>query len=514
MLDDSRRELSRFLALGIDEATRLEIGELPRGRGVLGELIRNPVPLRVADVGAHKYSYGFPAGHPPMKAFLGVPIFVNEVPYGNLYLTEKDDGSEFTQADETAVAALAEFAGLAIDHARRYTLTARRRDELERTVATLEATTEVAKAVGGETDVGVILELVAKRGRALVSARALIIERQRGGELVIEAAAGELPEHMIGETIPVRNTVAERVLHLLKPQRLDGESNRARFEQHGLGSRGLRADAGLIVPLVFQGNAYGVLLALDRLEEGPGFGAEDERLLEAFAASAATAIATAQTAADEQRRQRSAAAENERRRWARELHDETLQNLGGLRLALAAARRRSDTADLDRSLGQAIEQLDAEIAGLRSLITELRPASLDELGLEPALRALVDQLALKGQDVELMIDLAYEDGHAPARLSPEIETSLYRITQEALTNSAKHARASHTTVEIAADGSTVELRIRDDGDGFDLGQRTDGFGLVGMRERAALVRGDLTVESAPGEGTSIRVVLPVELAGR
>jgi signal transduction histidine kinase len=512
VLDDSRSELARFVALGIDEETRAEIGELPRGLGVLGELIRNPAPLRLADVGAHKSSYGFPAGHPPMHTFLGVPIFVREVPFGNLYLTEKAGGAEFTDADEEALVTLAEFAGLAIDHARKYTGAASRRDELERTVATLEATTEVAKAVGRETDLDLVLELVAKRGRALVSARALLIERQLGDELVIVAGAGELPEGVIGAAIPFRDTLADRALQTLKPQRLADELNRARFDQHGLGTLGVRADSGLVVPLIFQGNTYGVLVAIDRLD-GPQFTAEDQRLLEAFATSAATAVATAQSVADEQRRQRAAAAESERHRWARELHDETLQGLGGLRVALSMARRSGDRGTLDRSIGEAVEQLDSEIASLRSLIAELRPAALDELGVEAAIRSLAERATTQGLDVEVSIDLAYEARRESTRHTAELESALYRITQEALMNAAKHARAERASVEIREDESTIELSVKDDGVGFDPTAETEGFGLLGLRERVELLAGDLFIDSAPGRGTSIMVSLPVQRRG-
>jgi len=120
ILDRSRGELERFTTAGLDEPTRRQIGALPRGRGVLGELIADPRPLRLADVGAHPHCYGFPSGHPPMKTFLGVPVLVAGKPFGNLYLTEKREGEEFTDEDEQALVRLAQFAGVAIDHARRY----------------------------------------------------------------------------------------------------------------------------------------------------------------------------------------------------------------------------------------------------------------------------------------------------------------------------------------------------------------------------------------------------------
>ena len=149
VLDEGRTELSRFLTLGIDNATRLRLGDLPRGRGVLGELISNPAPLRLADVGSHPHSYGFPASHPPMRSFLGVPLLVAGEPFGNLYLTNKRDADEFTDEDEEAVVLLAELAGLAIDHARRYSSAEKRSSELQLSVDALEAMTEIGRALGG-----------------------------------------------------------------------------------------------------------------------------------------------------------------------------------------------------------------------------------------------------------------------------------------------------------------------------------------------------------------------------
>jgi GAF domain-containing protein len=252
VLDASRTQLDRFLTAGIDEPSRRLIGLLPTGRGVLGELIRNPVSLRIADLGSHAYSYGFPVGHPPMTSFLGVPVLVAGESFGNLYLTDKRDAPEFSEDDEQAAVMLAEFAGVAIDHARRYTGVEARRAELQHTVSALDATIQIARALGGETDLGEILKLVAKRGRALVSARALVIELQRGDELELAAGAGELPSDLIGRRVNIRNTVASAALRARKTQRLSDELNRARFEQHGVGHLGVEAADGLVVPLIFR----------------------------------------------------------------------------------------------------------------------------------------------------------------------------------------------------------------------------------------------------------------------
>ncbi len=510
VLAESRTELSRFLTLGIDDAVRAGIGDLPRGRGVLGELIRHPEPLRLAHVGGHARSWGFPVGHPPMDAFLGVPIVVRGEPFGNLYLTEKAGGAEFTQEDEDAVVLLAEFAGVAIDHAGRFTGARERQDELERTVATLDATTQIAQAVGGRTDLAVVLELVAKRGRALVAARTVLIELVRGAELEVSTGAGEFPEELIGARIPLQYTVASAAMRTQKTQRLEDELNRSRFEQHGLGRLGIAAESGLVVPLVFRNQTHGVLLALDPLEGGPHFTADDQRLLEAFAVSAATAVATATSVAAEQHRQRLMAAEDERRRWARELHDETLQSLAGLQMVLGSARRAGTADALAVAVGDAVERLDHEIDNLRSLITDLRPAALDEFGTKGALETLAMRIERNGLEVELELDLAYEAGRAPTRQSEELEAAVYRIVQEALTNATKHSGATKARVEVTEGDSTVHITVSDDGAGFDPAAVTAGFGLLGMRERVELLNGTLELESAPGSGTTVKVSVPVQ----
>ena len=504
VLDEDRTGLARFVTSGLGEQERALIGPPPRGRGVLGELIKHPVPLRLPDVGAHPHSYGFPLGHPEMSTFLGVPVLAGNAPYGNLYLTEKAGGEAFTEDDERALSLLADFAGVAIDAARRYTGSETQRRELARTVAALDATVQVALALGGQTDLDRILQLVAKRGRALVSARALAIELLDGDELTIAAAAGEVPAAVVGRRVPIRETVAEAALRTLTSQRLEDDVNRDRFDQHGAGRLGFAMTAGVAVPMVFRGVPYGVLLAVDRLEDGPRFGDEDLRLLESFAASAATAVATARSAALEQRRQRVAAAEAERQRWARELHDETLQSLAALRLGLSAARRaKDDPAAIDGLLADAVGQLDGEIATLRGLITELRPAALDELGLPAAIAALAERAGRMGLDVD--VDVA-EDG---GRLGDaETEIAIYRIVQEALANARKHGDATRAVATVARAGDDVVVTVRDDGAGFDPTAATRGFGLMGMRERTELLGGTLRVTSAPGEGTTVVAALP------
>jgi signal transduction histidine kinase len=270
-----------------------------------------------------------------------------------------------------------------------------------------------------------------------------------------------------------------------------------------------------VVPLVFRGRGYGVLIAVDRLRDGPAFTADDERLLEAFAASAATAVATAETVETERRRQRLAAAEQERARWARELHDETLQNLAALRLRLVSQlRRRGPERLLIEAVTDAVADLQREIATLRALITDLRPSALDDIGTKAAVEDLAERARNRGLEVSVAIDLAYEQGRQPARHTPELETGMYRIVQEALNNAQRHGGAERASVRIEEDQTAVHVIIRDDGRGFDPEAPRAGFGLIGMQERAELLGGTLEITSAPGEGTAVQATLPAQRRGQ
>ena len=503
VLGDDRHGLERFITHGIDEETRQEIGALPRGRGVLGLLIDQPRPLRLASVGAHPRSYGFPSGHPPMTNFLGVPVLIRGHAWGNLYLTEKSAG-EFDQADEQSAAILAEWTSIAVENARLYRSVASQRDEMERAVHRLEATAEIVLAVGGETDLDRILETVVKRGRALVEARSLLILLRDGSELRVASIAGERQGGMAEARIPIDGSIPGQVFEAQAPRRIHDldQSLMARPGSQGAGV------TSLLVPLVFRGHALGTLVALDPLGRDTGFSDEDEQVLLSFAASAATAVATAQSVAEDRMRNSIAATERERGRWARELHDEALQSMAGLRVLLSAARR-SDAEETDRLLSQATEQVDDAIAEMRRLIADLRPTTLDELGLGTALEALGERLAWGNVvTVDLVLDLAFEAGREPTRLVSQVEDTVYRLVQEALNNTARHASTDRATVEVSEDDEQVRVRVSDEGCGFDPSGGTDGFGLVGMRERVALAGGSVEVSSSPGNGVSIVAVLP------
>jgi two-component system, NarL family, sensor histidine kinase DevS len=451
ILDQSRQELERFLFVGIDDETRRAIGPLPRGRGVLGELIRRPEPLRLADVAHHPRSYGFPPGHPPMTSFLGVPIAIRGEAFGNLYLTDKAGGEQFSAADEELVIVLADWAAIAIDNARLYQDVENRRRELERAVRGLEATATVVRAVGFETDLERVLDVIVEHGRALVDARSLLVLLEEPTGLRVARAAGEIGEDVRRVRLRAEGTLAGSVLSTGTTARVPSLADRV---GHGLDALTGGATSALVAPLGFRGHARGVLIALDRDRDPPVFDADDEHLLSSFAASAAIAIATAQSVEAERRRLSVLAAEAERKRWARDLHDETLQELSALKLQLESRHRSGRLEAMTEATRRALDQLQLTIEGLQNLITDLRPAALDELGVKPALEALVARTAASsGLDIQARIDIAFDAGRAPTRLSGEVESAVYRLVQEGLTNAVKHAGAERAWVEvIEADG--------------------------------------------------------------
>jgi signal transduction histidine kinase len=398
ILDEERTKLEHFLTLGVDEQTRSAIGELPQGLGVLGVPIEDPHPLRLSDVGQHPRSYGFPEGHPVLKGFLGVPILIRGTAWGTLYLAEKQDG-EFTKADEEAAVIFADWAATATSNAR-----------LHRTPQ------ELAGAIVASKGLERVLELIIRRGRALIDARS-----------------------------------------------------------------GTEGDAA---------------------------GDDDETSLRAFAASAAAAVAMAENVESERLRGLMAAADAERSRWARELHDETLQGLGGLRLLLASARRRDNLQQTELAVDEAIGLIEQQIENLHAIISDLRPAALDVLGLRPALEALLERRSDQGtltiaSEFVLPGPMAGEE-----RLDLEIESTVYRLVQEALTNIDKHANARNVRVAVTASGDAVTVEVQDDGVGFVPDAAGAGFGLTGMRERVFLAGGTLRIDSDQG-GTQLRAELPV-----
>lgn len=500
VLDAPHTGLSRFITSGLDAETVRGIGDPPTGHGVLGELIRSPQPLRLDDVSAHPRSYGYPPNHPPMTTFLGVPIVVRGQAWGNLYLTEKDRGS-FTDTDEQALLVIADWASIAIRNAGLYHAERSRRDELERTVEALEATMSIARALGAETDLDRVLELVTKRGRALVEARVMAIALLSDGDLVVRAIAGARGSELLGRRLPVDGgLVTATASDAAGGERVAGEATRLRRTL----AREVGASSGLLVPLRYRDETVGVLAAFDRAEGVGGFSAEEERLLEAFAASAATAVVTAQRVAASTLNRRVEAAEQERARWARELHDESLQDLAGLKILLSSARRAASGERLASTVDDAIERLSLSIESLRALIADLRPAALDQLGVSAALEGLAERTR-STTGVEVSLRLALDEN----LVCEDTASTVYRLVQESLTNVVKHAGATHVDISLSTESGAVDIEVRDNGGGFDPMVPASGFGLVGMRERVELAHGRLRVEASPGSGTIVRAHIPL-----
>jgi signal transduction histidine kinase len=504
VLDEGRTELERFITRGIDEEVERAIGTRPRGRGVLGVLIQEPKPLRLPRVGEHPGSYGFPSGHPPMDSFLGVPVLIRGEAWGNLYLTEKQ-GGDFDAADEEAAVVLARWAAIAVENARLYHAAQRRRGELERAVRGLEASQAIAVAVGADIELERVLELIAKRSRALVEARSVVILLRDGDELVVAASAGH-SRHTHDVRIPVRGSTSGEVMEAGRPERIGDVRARLRIAAEQLGVDD--AKTALAVPLAHRGTPLGVLLAFDRGANAAAFSDEDAQVLTAVAASAATAVATARGVQQQRLRDVLAAQEAERRRWARELHDETLQALGGLRVLLASARRSADAEALGHATDLAIAQIEQEITNLRAIITELRPAALDELGLGPALEALFERHRTMN-DLQITAELVLPEGQAATNeLGADVPATVYRVVQEALTNVAKHANASAVTVSVRIEDRQLVAEVSDNGGGFAIDDVSGGFGLSGIRERVLSAGGVLNLDSTD-RGTTITATLPL-----
>jgi signal transduction histidine kinase len=508
ILNEQHTELAQFLTSGVDETTRRAIGDMPRGLGVLGALIESPKPLRLTDVGQHTSSYGFPRGHPVMRSFLGVPVVIRGRVWGNLYLAEKTEG-EFTEVDEEAAVILAQWAAIAIENARLYETSERRRLRAEKFARGLEATRDVAVAIGGEIALEHVLELIVKRGRALVGARSLVIMLRDGEDLVVHASAGHIRD-VRGVRLPIEGSASGQVLEHGLPERIGDVAARLRIAPSEFGVAD--PQTALLVPMVHRGDAVGVMAAFDRSVGGGAFSEDDEQMLRTFAASAATAVTLARSVQADRLRSSLASAEAERRRWARELHDETLQGLAGLQVLLSSALRRGDSDMHVQAMREAVGHIEREIENLRAIVTELRPAALDELGLRIAIEALLDRhREHSGLKIEGQLTLPTPAAGEP-RLGEELESATYRLVQEALTNVAKHSGADKVRVAVGESDGEMQIEVQDDGGGFDTDAAGHGFGLAGMHERVTLAGGTLSIGSSEN-GTLVRACLPITGSG-
>jgi signal transduction histidine kinase len=363
-----------------------------------------------------------------------------------------------------------------------------------------------------------LLRLMADRGLALLDADTLLILIEERGELRVAACRGRATASL--RIAPVEGSALGALHRSGQSQAFDRPRGGEAAWLHELG---LEARAALVEPLSMEGHGGGMVIAL---RSDGGFRGADRESLDAFARSVAQRLAAERSVEIERLRYGMEARERERTRWAREIHDESIQGMGALRMKLASARDSDDPQALHETVEAVLEGLGHEIDGLRHLITELRPAALDDLGLAAALQALARRAqAIDGLDVSTQIELAGAQPSSGAdaegrRLDAELESTIYRVVQEALTNVSRHADASRAIVHISERDGELVASVTDDGKGMPgaerLGPRGDGleggFGMSGMRERAELVGGELEFAPAPGGGTTVR--LRVSLAGR
>ena len=365
-----------------------------------------------------------------------------------------------------------------------------------------------------------LLRLMADRGLALLDASTLLMIIEERGELRVAASSGDGSVRL--RITPVQGTALGALYLEGKPVALDRPRGPEAAWLHELG---LEARAALAEPLSMDSHGSGLVIAL---RSDGGFRGADRQALSAFASSVAQRLAAERSVEIKRLRYGMEARERERTRWAREIHDESIQGIGALRLQLANARDLDDAQALSRAVDTALEGLGTEIDGLRHLITELRPAALDDLGLAAALEALARRAqAIDGLEVKTEIALSgggdgadASDQNGSRRLDAELESTIYRVVQEALTNVSRHAQATSAVISVTERGGMLEASVTDDGQGLPdagrLGPRGDGleggFGMSGMRERAELVGGELQWVPAPGHGTIMRLTIPV--AGR
>jgi signal transduction histidine kinase len=493
VIDASGRGLERFVHTGLSEEQARAIGHLPRGHGILGALITDARSLRLEAITDDPRSAGFPPNHPPMRGFLGVPVRLRDRAYGNLYLSEKAEGP-FTAADQEIVEMLAGQAAVAIENARLY-------EAATRWSRQLEALIEVGNALAAEIELPRLLDLVTARLRELLDARVVAIALiAPDGTLRLEAAAGLGSTEVLGLSMEPDRSKSGRVLARRRAERVDLLLDDPEVDQEVAARVGARS--GLYVPLIARGEPIGILLAHDRAGPDTRFTDEDLRVAETFASRAAVAVELSARVAGDALRRVVEAQELERRRLARELHDQTGQELTSVLLGLRAIEEAPTDAERRAAVAGVRAQVVETLHDVRRLAVELRPKALDDFGLVPALERLVETFA---EQTSMRIDLEARLGD---RLPGEVETAIYRIVQEALTNVVKHARARQVSIVLTRTGKSFTALIEDDGVGFDDRAPVEGLGLVGMRERLALLRGRLKVESGAA-GTTLVAEVPL-----
>ncbi|SIN40348.1 Histidine kinase-, DNA gyrase B-, and HSP90-like ATPase [Micromonospora cremea] len=482
------RLLYDFIVHGITPEQHAQIGDLPHGRGVLGLLIDDPRPLRMPDITQHPRSYGFPANHPPMHSFLGVPVRIREQVFGNLYLAEKQGGAQFTEDDEEIVVALAAAAGVAIENARLYALAHRR----ERWLA---ATAEITTVLLGEVRRTDALALVARRAREVAEAElALVLLYDTDTEqFTVEVVDGadEQARALVGTVLPAADTSFGAAIAEGRHDQVDNLAHAAPWPAL------LHTGPAVISPLATAETLHGVLVVAHVPERGGGASDDDVALLGSFAGQAALAM---ERARGQEERELLVVLED-RERIARDLHDVVIQRLFATGLQLQSAAPMMTRPEVAKRINAAVDDLDATIRDIRRTIFELRTPMTAALRTEirEAIEVAAESLGHKPR-LELTgpVDSAVPDAVRP---------DLTAVLREGLSNAVRHAQATQVTVAVRVDAGHVTVTVTDDGVGCDPAAARGG--LVNLRERAERHGGTFTIRPVEPHGTEVSWSVPL-----
>jgi len=485
------RRLEAVITHGLDDEERARIGDLPSGHGLLGEIIENPHPLRLHDLAAHAASYGFPPEHPPMRSFLGVPVRIRDEVFGNLYVTEKVDGGDFTEQDEAVVVALAAAAGVVIQNARLYAEAARRQ-------RWLEATAEITALLMGDADRNEALQVVADRARELADADVSSVAlRTSETDLEIQIMSG-MPSARLPIRLPIDGSLAGRVIASGEPLVVDDvrADDRARVGLAAVRPESLGAT--VMLPLRTPTGVAGVLGLGWRPERAAAYHAVDVELPTAFAEQAALALHLASTRVNQEKM----TLFEDRDRIGRDLHDLVIQRLFAIGLTLDSTARASGDPELGGRLASAVDEIDATIKDIRRTIFELS-APRESADLRARVVRLVE---------ESVVTLGYRptltiSGPVSSLIDERTCTALLAVLRESLSNVARHAGATAVEVLLVVT-DRVLLSVTDDGTGIPPELVAMG-GVQNMRERAEQLGGTFALTSQ-GEGTTLTWTAPLQ----
>ncbi|MFF5207585.1 GAF domain-containing protein [Streptosporangium sp. NPDC000396] len=481
--------LVRFVPVGITEEELARIDHWPHGKGLLGMLIKNPHPLRLADISEHPESYGFPPGHPPMRTFLGVPIRVREEVFGNLYLTEKSGGRPFEEDDEAIVTALATAAGVAIENARLF-------EETRRRETWLQASSEVTTSLLSGTDPHEVLAAMARRVREMTGADTVTISFLHDEEsLCVEIAEGHGEQVLRGRLEPIQDTLAGNAVRTGAPQSvLDIKACPADVPL----MKDLPLGPALVVPLGPQGRVRAVLRLAKRATRLP-FSGSDLRMVEALVGQAAVALELAEARRDAER----LSLLEDRDRIAKDLHDVVIQRLFAIAMGLMSTVRLVDNPPVASRLQHAVDELDETIRQIRSTIFALQmPSSGGEQGLRGRAMELVE--GARGH-LGFMPGIRLE-GPLDNAVPSELAEQALAVLREALSNVVRHAKATSADVLLQAAGGELNVEVCDDGVGIpEAGRRS---GLRNLQDRAERLGGEFTAGPAGDGGTRLRWCVP------